>query len=269
MIHQRTTRTVRKNAVSIRLLGECHVGQNGRFLPHVPFGFYRIIAFLLLDNTDRSVLRWRIGRLLWSEATAEAASADLRQVIARIRRFQAENGFNYVVADAERLHLAADDNVSCDLVAFLAMLGSSDPAAAVEACRLYDGRMLEAPGIAGNEFEEWLTMRREQIRERFIDTVSRSIAPDSGLDRRDREFCARHLLTVDAYQEDAYRALMQLAAESGQMSAVHQIYADCRRRLSQDLGIAPNRATVQLFDQLVERSGPENGRDQAPRDRRN
>jgi DNA-binding SARP family transcriptional activator len=45
------------------------------------------------------------------------------------------------------------------------------------------------------------------------------------------------------------------AASGGQMSGVHRVYAECRRKLADDLGVAPDPRTIELFRQLVDGCG--------------
>lgn len=242
--------------ISIRLLGECQVARGERYLAGIPFGFYRIGAYLLLEGRGRPALRWRIGRLIWSENDPARASTDLRQAIARIRRFQAAHGFFFLVSDPMRLSLAHDPRVHCDLQILLELLDSPDPTLnAPTICALYDGRLLEVPGTAGLDFEEWLRFQRERLRDRVVGVLSNAIGPGGPLSPTERDVCARHLLSIDPCHEDAYRALMQMAADNGQTSVVRHLFDECTRRLREDLGVAPDEQTVQLYRQLTTQSG--------------
>jgi len=246
----------RDNHVSVSLFGECRVSIGGKYLSSVPLGFFRIAAYILLEGRDQPQLRRRIARLLWSERNSAQASADIRQTAARIRRFQDEHGLHFIAADATSFWLVEDGHVSCDLVDFLDQLDNPTAMAGPRLCELYDGELLGSLGSAGAGFEEWLSFQRSSVHDEFIDTVSKAILPDSGLTRHQRDFCARRLLRVDPCDEGAYRALMRGAAEGGQMSGVRHLFDECTHRLMDELGVGPDRQTVQLFESL--------SRDRAP-----
>lgn len=240
--------------VSISLFGDCHISMGGKYLRSIPFGFFRIASYILLEGRGQPVLRRSMGRILWSESDPAQASADIRQTVARIRRFQVQSGFRFIVADATTLWLVRDGHVFCDLIAFLDHLASPLPTAAVRLCELYNGELLGSLGSAGAAFEEWLSFQRPNLHDQFVTTVSRSILPNTGLTREQRDFCARRLLKVDPCHEGAYRALMRGAAESGQISAVRHLFEDCSRKLMDELGIRPDEQTVKLFDDLTKRA---------------
>ncbi|HEV7719019.1 MAG TPA: BTAD domain-containing putative transcriptional regulator [Arsenicitalea sp.] len=223
-------------------------------LTSVPSGFYRVAAYILLAGRDRPVLRQRIGHLLWSESDPARAGADLRQVLARIRRYQAEHGFLFITATATTLSLSGDSNVFCDLAAFIEELRNPEVESSVRLCELYRGDLLESQASAGSEFEEWLFFQRSRLRDEFIDNISLAILPDSGLTAQERTFCARRLTEVDPCNEGAYRALMWGAAESGQLSKVRHLFDVCSRRLRDELGVDPDEETVELFLTLTHQS---------------
>ncbi|MDB5561262.1 MAG: hypothetical protein JWN11_680 [Hyphomicrobiales bacterium] len=250
------------NPISVTLFGECSISAGSRMLTSVPSGFYRIAAYILLAGRDRPVLRQRIGHLLWSESDPARAGADLRQVLARIRRYQAEHGFLFITANVTTLSLSGDPRVFCDLAEFLEQLRTTDLSSSVKLCELYRGELLESQGSAGSEFEEWLFFQRSRLRDEFIDFVSLAILPDSGLTPQERNFCARRLTEVDPCNEGAYRALMWGAAESGQLSKVRHLFDVCSRRLRDELGVDPDEQTVELFLNLTHQ-GNTPGRTQA------
>jgi DNA-binding SARP family transcriptional activator len=242
--------------VSVSLFGECHVSVAGRYLSGVPFGFFRIIAYVLLEGRGQPVQRRGIGRLLWSESDPVQAGAAIRQTVARIRRFQAEHNFRFIGADATTVWLE-HGYINCDLVTFLDLLDVRSAEASVQLCGLYNGELLGSLGSAGAGFEEWLSFQRPNLHDEFVDAVSRALQPDSGLTQRQRDYCARRLLKVDPCHEGAYRALMRDAGLNGETLMVRRLFEECTRKLREDLGVGPDEQTVHLFQELTRaRSGP-------------
>lgn len=238
--------------VSVSLFGECHVSVAGRYLSGVPFGFFRIIAYVLLEGRRQPVQRRRMGRLLWSESDAAQANAAIRQTVARIRRFQSENGIRVIAADATSLWLE-DGGAACDLSAFLDRLEGREASDSVALCELYNGELLGSLGSAGADFEEWLSFQRPNLHDVFVEAVSRAIVPESGLTQQQRDFCARRLLKANSCHEGAYRALMRDAAAKGETSVVRHLFEECTRKLREEFGVGPDEQTVLLFQELTSR----------------
>ncbi len=104
------------------------------------------------------------------------------------------------------------------------------------------------------DFEAWLVTERERWQQRVIDVLqkladhyTRCRAYEQG-----REFAAR-LLELDSWREEAHQQMMRLLACSGQRSAALAQYETCRRVLADELGVEPEPATLELYEQI--RSG--------------
>ncbi len=241
----------RKSRVTIRLLGDCQVIVDGKHVSSVPRGLYAVAAYLLIEGAGHPMQRRSIGQILWSENEASKANADVRQTIARIRRFQAKHNIRFIEADSTMLWFAEDPEVSCDLVQVMALLEDPSASASVALCEIYGGELLGWFGSAGPSFEDWLSFQRSNLHDELIRTVSRAILPGTELTRQQRDRCARRLLKLDPCHEGAYRALMRGAAEMGEISTVRHLFEHCTQTLREDLGVTPDEETIRLFDQLV------------------
>jgi DNA-binding SARP family transcriptional activator len=58
----------------------------------------------------------------------------------------------------------------------------------------------------------------------------------------------RRVLAIDPLCESAYRSLMQYARLRGHREEVFAVYAECARRLREELGVEPEPATSELLD---------------------
>jgi DNA-binding SARP family transcriptional activator len=237
--------------INITLLGECRVRGRKQFIRPVPLGFFHVAAYLLLEGRHRTVERSELGRLIWSEIDGTKAGANLRQTIARIKRFQAEHDFQYIVVDPIHLSISQNQHVLCDLAVLLELLERPEPRDAVRLCELYGGGLLEVPGPHGIAFEEWISYQGERLRDKVITVVTNAISLDSPLDNDQREFCAHKLLAIDPYHEGAYRVLMTCAADRGETSVLRDLFDQCSRRLRGALGVAPEETTIQLYLRLT------------------
>lgn len=238
--------------VSIRVLGDCHVSSSGRLITP-PFSFLRILTFLLLEGHGKPVMRRRVGGLIWSDYGSEQASADIRQAVARIRRFQEDHHFQLLSADANMVWLNLDQNIYFDLAEFVDHIENPSPKAWLRLCEIYNGDLLESVRTAGEGFEEWLGYQRSALRYKFIGALSQAVLLDSGLNSHDRHLCASHLLQVDPYHEGAHRALLYDAASKGQFSLVRQLFEESSRRFRSELGVEHEEETVMLYRRLISR----------------
>ena len=239
--------------VSILTFGDCHVSADGRLL-NPPFNFLRLVVYILLEGRGKPVMRRRVGDLIWSDSGSEQASADIRQALVRIRRFQDENALQLLATDPHMAWLTLSENIYFDLAEFVELAANPTPKAWVRMCQIYNGELLTSLRTAGEGFEEWLSYQRSALRYDFISAISQSVLPDSALSAHDRHFCASRLLQVDPYHEGAHRALMYDAAANGQFSFLRQLYEDCSRKLRTELGVDPDDETVRLYHRLMNRA---------------
>lgn len=239
--------------ISILSFGDCLVSASGR-VTSPPGNFLRIAAYVLLEGHGRPVLRRRIGDLIWSDNGSERASADVRQSIVRIRRFQSQYDFQLLSADTHMVWLNTSEELYFDLAEFVALTANPTPKAWVRMCEVYNGEMLGSIGPAGEGYEEWLSYQRGALRNDFITNISHAVLPNSALGARDRHYCALRLLQIDPYHEGAHRALMNDAAASGQYSLVRELFMLCARTLKNDLNVDPDDETIHLYQKLISKA---------------
>jgi len=62
---------------------------------------------------------------------------------------------------------------------------------------------------------------------------------------------ARKAYDTDPTREDVYRTLMAMQDKAGQRTSALKTYFDCKRFLSEELGILPSQKTIALYQELV------------------
>ena len=120
------------------------------------------------------------------------------------------------------------------------------------AVALFRGQFLSKipVGISDN-YDEWLIIAREQYHRQAIDILI-TLLKDC-LDTKNWTTAvvhANHLLTIEPWNETAYRALMQSYAKQDQMDQVHAIYEQCRQELSTRIGVSPSVITNSLYQAI-------------------
>lgn len=117
---------------------------------------------------------------------------------------------------------------------------------------LYTGDFLPA------ETALWVQERREWYRSQALQALSvlRAHAARRGECDDVRRLC-RQTLRIDACNEGAYRGLMHLHSEEGELSEALRWFDMCRAQLAGKLGVLPSDATTSLARRLFARpSGP-------------
>lgn len=235
--------------VSMNTLGVCSISIDGVVQSTVPSSCFRIAVYLLLSGSRMTMARQRLKSVFWPEADLEKASANLRQNLVRIRRFQDDNGFRLIGCNFTLVYLMPDD-VGWDLRDFLLAIEGDGEASIVAACEAYGGDLLADIGASSPEFEEWLSEQRERLRGVLIEKLTGALGEDSILSPAARSLCAHKLLAVDPCNEQAFRALMADAAEQGDHSRLRHLFERCERQLMNEFGVGISAGTRGLYSQL-------------------
>lgn len=238
-----------KNVI-LSTLGVCSVEIHGGVATAIPSNLFRVAAYILLSGNNVTISRQRLAALIWSDADHEQAGVNLRQSLARIRRFQDEHHFRLLESSFTLVRLDPD-GVEWDLRGLLQALDDDDEAAIAEVCRLYSGDLLADLPDSGAEFEEWLSEQRVLLRERVINKLIGALDSLSNFSSQLRSHSARKLLTVDPGNECAFQFLMREAAEHGDYARLRQIYAKCERYLMNEFGVSSSHQTRSLYMQLL------------------
>lgn len=234
------------------LLGPGHVQDNlvggGVAFPEKGFA---LVAYLSLEHTDAAARREEAALFLWNEREQTKAVANLRSLLARIRRVQNETGLDLVAADREYVWLttaAVDVRRLCELA------GDQSTAAVRELCEIYRGDLLEDFDGSDLESGAWLRTQRTAMRDLFVGAVTRYLEREQpDLEGPEIEAAAQKLISVDPYQEAPYRALMRIYAAAGRLRDLERIYRACRARFEQDLGVRPDGTILRLYRELLSR----------------
>ncbi|MDB5472921.1 MAG: hypothetical protein JWP99_224 [Devosia sp.] len=238
---------------SISTLGNCSVAIADQHLPGAPSNLFRLASFVTLSGHKLSASRQRLGALLWPDVSHAKAAANLRQALLRIRHFQMDHAFAFLDSNVSGVFIENPHAVDFDLLALLDRLADPAPRAAVDLCTIYGGELLADLPDSGSEFEEWLALQRDHLRDRCTARLTAAIATTNDLSEEDRMTCAQKLLQLDPCNEDAYCCLMLQAAAHGHRSRLHTLFDNCQRHLMRELGVRPSAHTVQVFRELVQR----------------
>uniref|UniRef100_UPI0035CC0291 BTAD domain-containing putative transcriptional regulator n=1 Tax=uncultured Jatrophihabitans sp. TaxID=1610747 RepID=UPI0035CC0291 len=236
-------------ALRIDVLGTPLVALDGKPLVVDTRKAIAVLAVLVLARSAGrdGVPRAELAALLWPEGDDSRARATLRRTLSVLI---AATG-DAVVADRTSVSLRPELVVS-DVVTFRALAASSDREELARAVGLVRGELLAGFALRdAPAFDDWLaresdTLRRElgAIQERLV------------LDRlRHGELHAAladavRWLELDPLHEAAHRSVMRLLAWTGRRQDALDQYQRCVRVLGDELGVAPVRATTEIYDAI-------------------
>lgn len=227
--------------LELRLLGFPEFRLDGR---RVELALRKAAALLIhLAEAGGPVARDVAATLLWPEADAEAAHARLRRTLYKIR---VAFGCEVIAAGAASLDLNPALTVEIDAGAFERACDAGRLEAAVE---FYRGDYLSGFSLPDClEFEEFVFFRREALRSRLMQALERLV--EAGIaagDARAAVVHAARLVALDPLSESAHRHLIRAHLAAGDRAAAERQGEACARLLRDELGVAPDPATLALL----------------------
>ena len=204
-----------------------------------------LLAYLALE-AERVHTREALAALFWPDEPDQVAKQNLRQALYQLRQLLGEPTELFVLITRDTVQFNAGSDHALDVSTFLQHLKQ---ARLKEAAELYQAELLAQLTSDSDSFEEWLTLRREQLHILALDVVHR--LTEQALDRGDNaqaQRYARRQLALEPWREQSHRQLMLALARSGDRSAALTQYEACRRILAAELGVEPERETSALSE---------------------
>ncbi|MEV5499134.1 BTAD domain-containing putative transcriptional regulator [Nonomuraea fuscirosea] len=194
-----------------------------------------------LATTTGPQPRSALATLLWGERPEANARGSLRLALSELR---AEVGGWLEIT---RGHVRFRDAGEC----FVDHRVLSVAPAVATALRLWRGDFMDGVGFCdAPAFGEWVAAERQRMR-----TLLRSLLPPPGSGASDEVTRLARIMTgLDPYDEEAYRVLMASLAGTGNRAAALACYDELRRRLADELGVAPAPRTQALRRELAPRA---------------
>lgn len=209
----------------------------------------RALLACIAMAAPRPMLRGRLAEQLWSRRPEEQARASLRQEIHRL--LDALSPAETEVLVITRDHLTLRPGAVWIDVEEVMRATTAQPASLA----LLDGDLLEDLDGVDPNFDAWLNMERERLRDRargIAETMLKeNLEPDAAI------AAAQRLLTIDRSHEGAWRSLMKAHAARGERGLAVQAYDRCRTVLADMLDAAPSVETQKLLNEI---RGPSHSR---------
>lgn len=214
------------------------------------------LAFLAM-NHGREVTKEKLALSIWPNADPEAARQNLYVVWAYLKKELRVGGSCPYLVSTQSGYKLDSRYVTTDVEAFDdlckgLLFGSNDKDVWED---LYEKVSCDfgedlLPEVAGNEHVESMRARyRTQLVDGLVEAASRMGQEGES---RGAIWFAREALRRDGSREDAYIAMMEAQIASNQRAAALDTYFECRRFLSEHLGIDPSRRVVELYRSVIE-----------------
>ena len=226
----------------LRLFGPMRVtGGSGSRLPRAAF-----LAVALLDLApSRAMTRESLAASLWERAPGARASANLRQLVARIKSWETGTGVSVLKVNA--FTVGRDETtLASDLSQFLAIESVDNAAGLRLLAELYAGDFLAGIEHGTEQTAQWIVEQRTWLRDRFVKLALAGAGRASG---QLADQVLRRLAEEAPYDDAVARAGM--VASRDDAAAVRGIYTRFAERLRADLGNAPDAKTDALLRELT------------------
>ena len=212
-----------------------------------------LLAYLAL-SAGRPQSRERLAGLLWGDRGEAQARDSLKQALAGVRQAFRTVGLDPLHADRESVTFDPE-SIEIDATAFALL--ANQTAACGRTVGIYRGDLLDGITGVSAEFEEWLRPERERLSALAIRVLEQfTQSSDANAESDEAIRLGRQLLARDRLREPVYRALMRLHLRKGERTEALKLYATCRTALQEELGVAPDARTEELYrDILTDRAG--------------
>jgi DNA-binding SARP family transcriptional activator/tetratricopeptide (TPR) repeat protein len=209
-----------------------------------------LITYLLLQPGVPHP-RGTLAALFWPESPDSQARTNLRKLVMDLRRALPQPERFVDITDRD-LSWRADAPCAVDVLDFERLSADGAGTAELEqAAQLYRGDLVPQC------YDDWVTPRREALRDRFASVLERLVA--SCERRRDHATAIRYaqrLLDHDPLLEATYRLLMRLHALTGDRTGAVRIYHACATTLQRELSVAPSAETREAYERIVAGARP-------------
>jgi len=226
-----------------------------------------LLAYLVLHaGQDHS--REKLIDLFWPDFELDKADNNLRQTIHTVRKAIEPEGTprgTYLTARQGVVRFSADSPHWLDARAFEDKLKESEhehpeiearARALKEAVALYRGHLLEGT------YEDWVLEAQEAFRTQYLQAVKHLIEHYTHQRAYETALAyAQESLNRNPLQEETHRQLMYLYHAMGERAAALQQYEECKRMLTEELGLEPSPETEALREEIESRSASKRMKD--------
>lgn len=217
-----------------------------------------LLSYLLIHR-DRPHSREALAALLWGDTSTEKSKKYLRQALWHLHaalNSDSENSSDVLMVDHDWLSLNPCSNLWTDVAdferAFSTAEGIPGRQLDTETARgLKDAVTLYHDDLLPGYYQDWILFERERLQNMYLLMLDKLIVYLQF--RGEYEVAQGYgaiILRYDPARERTHRQLMHLYALAGDRTAALRQFERCTHALKQELGVKPERKTVELYERI-------------------
>lgn len=211
-----------------------------------------LALFSYIATTRGPHQRDQLADLLWSELPHQQSRSNLRYLLSDLRQVVG----NYLTITPQTISFNPQQPYWLDVEVLYNNLETKPPFPPISARRaaldLYRGEFLAGFSVRNAPvFEGWATTQRNALHTlavqgwyRLAEEYWQTRSFEAGLTATQR------LLLLEPWHEAGHRLRMLLLAHTGQRAAALTQFAECQQLLADELGAAPEEATLAVYQQI-------------------
>ena len=230
-----------------------------------------LLSYLLIHR-DRPHSREALAALLWGDTSTEKSKKYLRQALWHLHAaLNSDQGNNseVLMVDHDWLSLNPCSNLWTDVADFERAFSAAEgvPGRQLDADKargLKDAVTLYNEDLLPGYYQDWILFERERLQNMYLLMLDKLIVYLQF--RGEYEVAQGYgatILRYDPARERTHRQLMHLYSLAGDRTSALRQFERCAQALKQELGVKPERKTVELYeriksDQMGHNDFPEN-----------
>ncbi|MBV7336395.1 AAA family ATPase, partial [Chloroflexi bacterium TSY] len=219
-----------------------------------------LALFVYLAVERKAHSRDMLATLLWPDYSQREARVDLARMLSVLRKTLGEVWF---VTDRRTINLNPQTDLWIDVNEFQRRAATArihDHAADDEVCgdcvsslttavALYQADFMAGFTLADSpEFDDWQSLHTHSLRQELANMLEKLVHAHVQEGEYEPAIqLAQRWLALDPLHEPTHRHLMQLYSWTGQHTTTLRQYQECKRILSEELGVEPDKETEALY----------------------
>jgi DNA-binding SARP family transcriptional activator len=243
--------------LSVRLFGKFSVQRDGEELQGFDACKVQELFSYLLIYHDRPHSREALATLLWGDNLNQKSKKYLRQTLWQLQNaLGSRSGTSILRVEPDWVQLDSRPELSLDVAIFEQSFAQTQRVACQDASaekmqligdavQLYRGDLLEG------WYQDWCLYERERLQNNYLAMLDKLMCYCEI--RQDYEAGLVYgalILRYDRACERAHRQVMRLQYLAGNRTASLRQYERCVAALDEELGVKPDKRTVQLYEQI-------------------
>lgn len=241
-----------------RLLGRFEVHRGPWLIEQADWGrpvASRLVRYLLIQR-ERAIPEEQLFDALWRGKESVAARRALQVALSRARAVldpaAAEASRLEVVDRTYRLRLLEGDLVDVDEFEAAVSLVTAEQGEGRLALLERVDQLWTGEPLPEDRYEDWAIAWRGRLTDRFLGVLVALAHEHSGRgDQPGAIHALQRIIELDPVYEGAHRDLIKAYARSGRPAHALRQYLECRRAMTDELGVEPSQETTRLQTRIL------------------